>query len=94
MPSSKELQSAVADCFSTPAGRDALRYLRLMFKERALPPDTSAQVLTHHEGQRYVVAHIEQFVVKGQGIDVGQLRTDLADAGGGDANADADPGAS
>lgn len=47
-------------------GTAALAHLRRLTIERRLPPDASDAALRHLEGQRFLVAHIETLVARGQ----------------------------
>ncbi len=62
---SNELAECFASCFSTPAGRRVLEYLRRAFLSRRVPPTAPDAVLRHVEGQRSVVAHIHSLVEQG-----------------------------
>jgi hypothetical protein len=61
---SKELDTQisqnVADVFSSPSGKEVLRYLRSVTIEMVNGPNVSNEELRHLEGQRYIVGLIEQ----------------------------------
>lgn len=75
----QRLQSAVAEAFKTRAGQDALKYLRLVFKEPALPADAAVGTLYFQNGARHVVAEIERLIAKGEGVDIDRYRASLID---------------
>jgi hypothetical protein len=61
---SKELDTQisqnVAEVFSSPSGKEVLRYLRSVTIEMVNGPNVSNEELRHLEGQRYIVGLIEQ----------------------------------
>lgn len=50
----------VAEIFSTPTGREVLRYLRSVTIELVHGPNVTTEELRHLEGQRYIVGLIER----------------------------------
>ena len=54
-----------ARLFSSPEGRRVLHHLRSMSRDRVLGPDASDAQLRHVEGQRALVAHIENLIERG-----------------------------
>lgn len=54
------LNALFHECFATPSGREVLAYLRRMTIETVGGPETSNDTLRHMEGQRFIVAVIEQ----------------------------------
>jgi len=55
-----EISKNVAQIFSSPTGQEVLRYLRSVTIELVNGPNISTEELRHLEGQRYLVAMIEQ----------------------------------
>ncbi len=55
-----EISKNVAQVFSTPTGQEVLKYLRSVTIELVNGPNISTEELRHLEGQRYLVAMIEQ----------------------------------
>lgn len=54
------LNALFHECFATPSGREVLAHLRRMTIETVGGPETSNDTLRHMEGQRFIVAVIEQ----------------------------------
>jgi len=50
----------IAQIFESPTGKEVLRYLRSITIEMVNGPNVSTEELRHLEGQRYVVALLEQ----------------------------------
>ena len=61
-----EVAALAARCFRGPDGDQLLAYLRALTTERALGPASSDQVLRHLEGQRHLIAHIGNLIVRGR----------------------------
>lgn len=57
-----DIEVAVAQAFSTAAGRMVLGWLRLQTIERTMAPDVSEAQLRHIEGQRDLVRKLENMV--------------------------------
>lgn len=55
-----EISKNIAQIFSTPTGKEVLRYLRSITIEMVNGPSVSTEELRHLEGQRYLVGLIEQ----------------------------------
>ena len=55
-----EISKNVVQVFSTPTGQEVLKYLRSVTIELVNGPNISTEELRHLEGQRYLVAMIEQ----------------------------------
>lgn len=55
-----EISKNIAQIFSTPTGKEVLRYLRSVTIEMVNGPSVSTEELRHLEGQRYLVGLIEQ----------------------------------
>ena len=56
----KEISQNVAEVFSSPTGKEVLRYLRSITIEMVNGPNVTTEELRHIEGQRYIVGLIEQ----------------------------------
>jgi len=56
----KQVSQNVAEVFSTPAGKEVLRYLRSITIEMVNGPNVTTEELRHIEGQRYIVGLLEQ----------------------------------
>lgn len=56
----KKLSQNVAEVFSTPTGKEVLRYLRSVTIEMVSGPNISTEELRHLEGQRYLVGLLER----------------------------------
>mgnify|MGYP003627733505 FL=1 len=50
----------VAEVFSTPTGQAVLQYLKSITIQMVHGPDVSTEALRHLEGQRFIVALIDQ----------------------------------
>ena len=50
----------VAEVFSSPTGKEVLRYLRSITIEMVNGPNVTTEELRHIEGQRYIVGLLEQ----------------------------------
>lgn len=61
----RQISMMVAEIFSTPAGKEVLKYFRSMTIEMVNGPNVSTEELRHLEGQRYFVALIEQRIAHG-----------------------------
>ena len=66
-----DLNRTFTRCFRSPDGQRVLAHLRKMTLERALGPAAPDTLLRHLEGQRQLVAHIENLIARGQ-HDTGQ----------------------
>jgi len=56
----KEISQNVAEVFSSPTGKEVLRYLRSITIEMVNGPNVTTEELRHIEGQRYIVGLLEQ----------------------------------
>lgn len=56
----KQVSQNVAEIFSTPTGKEVLRYLRSITIEMVNGPNVTTEELRHIEGQRYIVGLLEQ----------------------------------
>jgi hypothetical protein len=56
----KHISQNIAEIFSTPTGKEVLRYLRSITIEMVSGPNISTDELRHLEGQRYLVGLIER----------------------------------
>jgi len=56
----KQVSAHMAEVFSSPAGKETLRYLRSITIESVCGPNISTEELRHIEGQRYLVGLIER----------------------------------
>lgn len=56
----KQISQNIAETFSTPAGKEVLRYLRSVTIEMVSGPNISTEELRHIEGQRYLVGLLER----------------------------------
>lgn len=56
----KQISQNVAEIFSTPTGKEVLRYLRSITIEMVNGPNVTTEELRHIEGQRYIVGLLEQ----------------------------------
>jgi len=56
----KEISQNVAEVFSSPTGKEVLRYLRSITIEMVNGPNVTTEELRHVEGQRYIVGLLEQ----------------------------------
>lgn len=56
----KQISQNIAEVFSSPAGKEVLRYLRSMTIEMVSGPSISTEELRHLEGQRYLVGLLER----------------------------------
>lgn len=61
----RQISMMVAEIFSTPTGKEVLKYFRSMTIEMVNGPNVSTEELRHLEGQRYFVALIEQRIAHG-----------------------------
>lgn len=61
----KQISLNVAEVFSTPAGKEVLRYLRSITIEMVSGPNISTEELRHLEGQRYLVGLLERRIAHG-----------------------------
>ena len=55
----KQISQNVAEVFSSPTGKEVLRYLRSITIEMVNGPNVTTEELRHMEGQRYLVGLIE-----------------------------------
>ena len=55
-----QVSQNVAQIFSSPTGKEVLRYLRSITIEMVNGPNVTTEELRHIEGQRYIVGLIEQ----------------------------------
>lgn len=55
-----QISQNVAQIFSSPTGKEVLRYLRSITIEMVHGPNVTTEELRHIEGQRYIVGLIEQ----------------------------------
>ena len=55
-----QISLIAAELFSSPSGKEFLRYLRSITIEMVHGPNVVSEELSHHEGQRYIVGLIEQ----------------------------------
>jgi hypothetical protein len=55
-----QISLVAAELFSSPSGKEFLRYLRSITIEMVHGPNVVSEELRHHEGQRYIVGLIEQ----------------------------------
>ncbi len=55
-----EISITVAEVFSSPSGKEVLRYLRSITIEMVNGPNVSTDELRHLEGQRYLVGLLER----------------------------------
>jgi len=60
-----EISRNVAEIFESPTGKEVLRYLRSITIEMVNGPNVTTEELRHLEGQRYIVALIEQRIAHG-----------------------------
>jgi hypothetical protein len=67
----KKLNQVIASVFATPGGQELMRFLRQITTNVAAGPEVTDQYLRHLEGQRYLVALIQQR------IDIAQLETKI-----------------
>lgn len=56
----KQISQNVAEVFSSPTGKEVLRYLRSITIEMVNGPNVTTEELRHVEGQRYIVGLLEQ----------------------------------
>jgi len=56
----KQISQNVAEVFSSPTGKEVLRYLRSITIEMVNGPNVTTEELRHIEGQRYIVGLREQ----------------------------------
>jgi hypothetical protein len=56
----KQISQNVAEVFSSPTGKEVLRYLRSITIEMVNGPNVTTEELRHIEGQRYIVGLLEQ----------------------------------
>ena len=56
----KQISQNVAEIFSSPTGKEVLRYLRSITIEMVNGPNVTTEELRHIEGQRYIVGLLEQ----------------------------------
>lgn len=56
----KEISQNVSEVFSSPTGKEVLRYLRSITIEMVNGPNVTTEELRHIEGQRYIVGLLEQ----------------------------------
>jgi len=56
----KQISQNVAEVFSSPTGKEVLRYLRSITIEKVNGPNVTTEELRHVEGQRYIVGLLEQ----------------------------------
>jgi len=55
-----QISQNIAELFSSPTGKEVLRYLRSITIEMVSGPNISTEELRHIEGQRYLVGLIER----------------------------------
>lgn len=56
----KQISQNIAEVFSSPTGKEVLRYLRSITIEMVCGPNITTDELRHLEGQRYLVGLIER----------------------------------
>lgn len=56
----KQISQNIAEVFSSPTGKEVLRYLRSVTIEMVSGPSISTEELRHLEGQRYLVGLLER----------------------------------
>ena len=56
----KQISQNIAEVFSSPSGKEVLRYLRSMTIEMVSGPSISTEELRHLDGQRYLVGLLER----------------------------------
>jgi hypothetical protein len=56
----RQISQNIAEVFSSPAGKEVLRYLRSITIEMVSGPNITTEELRHLEGQRYLVGLIER----------------------------------
>jgi hypothetical protein len=56
----RHISQNIAEVFSSPAGKEVLRYLRSITIEMVSGPNITTEELRHLEGQRYLVGLIER----------------------------------
>ena len=56
----RQISQNIAEVFSSPAGKEVLRYLRSITIEMVRGPNITTEELRHLEGQRYLVGLIER----------------------------------
>lgn len=62
----EQISQNVAEIFSSPTGKEVLRYLRSVTIEMVNGPAVTPNELMHMEGQRYLVGLIERRIAHGQ----------------------------
>jgi len=55
-----QISQNIAELFSSPAGKEVLRYLRSITIEMVNGPNVTTEELRHVEGQRYLVGLVER----------------------------------
>ncbi len=59
------IKHAFARCFSSREGQEVLAHLKTLTLERTLGPNASDSILRHLEGQRQLVAYIDNQIKQG-----------------------------
>lgn len=62
----RRLSIAFNECFSTPAGKMVLDYLRTELVQRVMTPEVTDQALRYREGQRSVVGICDVRIKEGK----------------------------
>lgn len=75
----EEMAKLCQAVFSTAQGRQLLRQLRRMTKDRLWKPGMPDSALVHLEGQRQLVHQIETWTAHGLRNEPADFRTDLAE---------------
>lgn len=55
-----QISQNIAELFSSPTGKEVLRYLRSITIEMVNGPNVTTEELRHIEGQRYIVGLVER----------------------------------
>lgn len=63
-----EISMTVSKLFSSPSGKEVLRYLRSITIEMVNGPNVSTDELRHLEGQRYLVGLLERRIQHGHKV--------------------------
>lgn len=56
----QRISAACLECFTTPAGKLVLDYLKVELVNKVMPPESSDAALRYREGQRSVIGILEQ----------------------------------
>mgnify|MGYP001553975097 CR=1 FL=1 len=73
------LAKMCAHVFGRGEGRDLLRHLRAITKDRMVAPDSAESALRWLEGQRYLVHRLESLTAKGLQESANDLRDSLSE---------------